>query len=294
MRVYITTAPSTVLLAVFLAFSSAVGAQGNAAGATGSQAGSTANPGGGTGQTTSGQAAQGAQSPSPAQERKAREMAWEGNRLYDEGQFAEAEIFFRKALEQSQTMTEGMFNLGNTTYRQDRFEEAATQFGQVAAKTGLPTSARAEAFYNQGNAYFKGEDYRKAAEAYKQSLRLKPGDENAKHNLSLAQAMLKKQEQEQQDQQNQEQNQDQQDQQQQQDQQNQDQQNQENQDQQNPQNPEQDQQAENPQQDQQERNMSPEELERILEALEQDEKDVQKKVNAQKVKGVRGESEKDW
>lgn len=203
---------------------------------------------------------------------------------------------FRQALEQSQSMTEGMFNLGNTTYRQDRFQEAAAQYGQVAAKTELPAKERAEAFYNQGNAFFEGQDYRKASEAYKQSLRLKPGDENAKHNLSLAQAMLKKQEQEQQDQQNQDQNKDQQDQQQQQDQQKQDQQdqNQENQDQQNPQNPEQDQQAENPQQDPQERNMSPEELERILEALEQDEKDVQKKVNAQKVKGVRGESEKDW
>jgi tetratricopeptide (TPR) repeat protein len=241
--------------------------------------------------------AQSAQSPSPAQERKAREMASEGNRLYDQGEFAEAEIFFRKALEQSQSMTEGMFNLGNTTYRQDRFEEAATRFGEVAARTDLPANARAEAYYNQGNAFFEGEDYRKATEAYKQSLRLKPGDENAKHNLSLAQTMLKKQEQEQQNQENQDQKQDQQDQQdqqQKQDQQNQDQQNQENQDQQNPQNPEQDPNAENPQQDAQERNMSPEELERILEALEQDEKDVQKKVNAQKVKGVRGESEKDW
>ena len=37
--------------------------------------------------------------------------------------------------------------------------------------------------------------------------------------------------------------------------------------------------------------MSPEELQRILEALEQDEKDVQKKINAQKVKGVKGETQ---
>ena len=237
-------------------------------------------------------------------------MAWEGNRLYDENHYEEAEIFYRKALEENQGMTEGVFNLGNTTYQQKRFEEAAARFGEVAAREELPAQTRSAAYYNQGNALFEARDYEKAVSSYKQSLRLQPGNEDTKYNLSMAQTMLKKQQEQQQDQQNQDQQkQDQQDQDQnqdqKQDQQNQDQKDQgkdqQDQDQQDQQKQDQqpgDQDSESEQKDQQgepkEMNMSPEELQRILEALEQDEKDVQKKINAQKVKGVKGESEKDW
>ncbi len=235
------------------------------------------------------------QGTSAASPRKAREMAYEGNRLYDENQFSEAEIYFRKALEADQSMAEGAFNLGNSTYQQKRFEEAAARFGEVGSRTDLPAATRAEAYYNQGNAWYEAADYNKAISSYKQSLRLKPGDEDAKHNLSLSQKMLQQQqEQQQQNQEQQKQDQQQQDQQQQnQDQQQkQDQQQDEGQPKQEPQN--QNQEKQDQQDGEKMRNMSPEELERVLEALEQDEKDVQKKVNAQKVRGVRVETEKDW
>lgn len=233
-------------------------------------------------------------------------MAWEGNRLYDEAHYDEAEIFYRKALEENAVMPEGQFNLGNTSFHQKRYDEAASRFAELGARGDLPAATRAAAFYNQGNALFEGGDYGKAVEAYKQSLRLRPGDENTKYNLSMAQTMLKKQQEQEQQNPDQQQDQQNQDQQQQQDQQNQDQQQQDNQQQNQDQQKEDKQEQQKPgqqgEQDQQqeqqgepkELNMSPEELERILEALEQDEKDVQRKINAQKVKGAKGDAEKDW
>ena len=293
---------------IFLSISFALGFCGIGMEQSGSGSGSGTGSGAGM---PAGKAMATAQSPSNSESRdsrKAREMAWEGNRLYDENHYEEAEIFYRKALEENQGMTEGVFNLWNTTYQQKRFEEAAARFGEVAAREELPAQTRSAAYYNQGNALFEARDYEKAVSSYKQSLRLQPGNEDTKYNLSMAQTMLKKQQEQQQDQQNQDQQkQDQkdQDQDQKQDQQNQDQKDQgkdqQDQDQQDQQKQDQqpgDQDSESEQKDQQgepkEMNMSPEELQRILEALEQDEKDVQKKINAQKVKGVKGESEKDW
>ncbi len=251
-------------------------------------------------------------------EREAREMVWEGNRLFDEGEYAEAEIFYRKAREGSAAVgadfvgeNADRFNLGAAVYEQDRYEEAVQQWSRVAGNENLSKETRSRAAYNQGNALYQQEQYEPALDAFKQSLRLDPGNADARHNLAMTRRKI--QEQQEQEQQNQDQNQDQQDQEQNQDQQNedgeQDQENQEqNQDQQGEgeQDDQQDQSQQDGQQDQQgegqeeqrpdgqPRSLSPEELERILDALEQDERDVQQKINAQKKPAAAGKAEKDW
>ncbi len=237
--------------------------------------------------------------PDRAQLRKSQELTWQGNQLYNNEQFVEAESAYRQALEGNPAMTEGRFNLGNSTYRQSRFEEAATRFGSLAEQADLPAELRSKAYYNQGNALFEASQFPQALEAYKQALRLKPGDENSKHNLALTRMMMQQEEQQDQDQdqdeQDQDQDQDQQDQDQDQQDQDQDEQDQD-QDQEGEQEQENEQDQQNPDQpsEPKERNMSPEEIERILEALEQDEKEVQEKINAQRIKGIRTDSEKDW
>lgn len=253
-------------------------------------------------------------------ERQAREMVWEGNRLYEEGEYAEAEIFYRKAREGEAAAganyvgeAADRFNLGAAVYEQDRFDEAVQQWSRVAGDESLSRETRSKAYFNQGNALFEQEQYQEAFDAFKQSLRQDPGNHDARHNLAMTRQKI--QEQQEQDQQNQDQNQDQQDQDQQQDQQDenqegeQDQQQQEQQDQngegeeQEQDQQQQDQQKQNGEQgegeeeqrpDGQPRSLSPEELERILEALEQDERDVQQKINAQKKPARSGKAEKDW
>ncbi len=235
--------------------------------------------------------------------REAREMVWEGNRLYAEGHYAEAEIFYRKGLEAEGALPESAFNLGAATYEQDRFEEAAGTWAGVAENPALPADVRADAWYNRGNALYEQEQYGEAFEAYKNALRLRPEHEAARHNLALARRREQEQQQEQQQQQ-------QQDQQQQQQQQPQDGQEGEQDQQQQPQDGDegQDREGQEGQPDQpgdpgdrelqpgqtEERSLSPEELERILDALEQDERQVQQKINAQKKPARPGKADKDW
>lgn len=223
-----------------------------------------------------------------------RSLINDGNDLYAEKKYADAEVNYRKALERDITSLPGHFNLGNALYRQEKFDESITKFEDAIRKSETPT-AKAKAFYNLGDAYLKSQKYEEAVKAFTESLKLNPHDFDAKYNLSYALTKLRDQQQNQkndknkQDQNKQDQNkQDQQNQKQ--DQQKQDQQK-DQQDQQEQQNRQQDQQrAQQPKQ--QEKMMSKADAERILEVLKNSEKDVQKKLR-QRVAG-RPKTEKDW
>jgi tetratricopeptide (TPR) repeat protein len=196
-------------------------------------------------------------------------------------------------------MPESSFNLGNTTYQLGRHDEAARRFKELAETESLSQQQRSDAYYNLGNSLIKTQDFENAVEAYKNSLRLEPGDEDARHNLSMAMQMLQKQQQEQQQQQqNQDQNQQQDPNQQREGQQDENgDQGEEEQQQEGGEDQQPGDQQDNPQQGEGEgepREMTQEEMERILRALEQDEKETQKKVNAQRAKTQRGDEEKDW
>ncbi len=223
-----------------------------------------------------------------------RSLINDGNDLYAEKKYADAEVNYRKALERDITSLPGHFNLGNALYRQEKFDESITKFEDAVRKSETPT-AKAKAFYNLGDAYLKSQKYEEAVKAFTESLKLNPHDFDAKYNLSYALTKLRDQQQNQksdknkQDQNKQDQNkQDQQNRKQ--EQQNQDQQkDQQQRDQQ--QNRQQDQQrAQQPKQ--QEKMMSKADAERILEVLKNSEKDVQKKLR-QRVAG-RPKTEKDW
>lgn len=194
---------------------------------------------------------------------------------------------------------------------------------QLATQPPADKSVRASAYYNLGNSFYKTADaaakqdqhedaqklFHEAVDAYKQSLRLGPGNANAAWNLQLAARRIaeekekqKKEEQQQQDQQNQDQqNQDQQNQDQQnQDQQNQDQQNQDqqNQDQKQPQQDKQPQPSPS-QQDQQPPQEQkpaprPSEAERALDALQDSEQNLQQYRARQRAMQERRKPDKDW
>jgi tetratricopeptide (TPR) repeat protein len=172
-----------------------------------------------------------------------------------------------------------MYNLGNTLMQQNKLQEAMEQF-VAATKMEKDKGNLAQIYHNMGVIFQSGKDYAKAVEAYKESLRNNPKDNETRYNLALAQKMLKDQEQ---NQQNQDQNQDKKEQEKEQDK---DKQDQKEQDQQN-----QDQQQQPPQP--QENQMSKENAEQLLKSVMQDEKDVQDKVKKQQViQG--GRLEKDW
>ena len=168
-----------------------------------------------------------------------------------------------------------MFNLSNSLLMQQKAKEAMEQLESVA-KIEKDKSKLAEIYHNMGVILHVNKQYPQCIEAYKEALRNNPKDDETRYNLALAQKMLKDQEQQQQDQQ---QNQDQ----------KQDKKEEQKQDQQ--QNQQEKQQQQNQQQNKNE--MSKENAQQLLNAVMQDEKDVQEKVKKQiQIQGKK--LEKDW
>ena len=234
----------------------------------------------------------------------ASKLIRQGNQEYEEGNYKDAEVSYIKSQQQKGASYKGVFNMGDASYMQKNYPQAAAAFDSVSLLS-TDSEVRAQAYYNLGNSLLKyaidsaemaSRALPASINAFKESLRLNPGDPDAKYNLAYAQKLLQEQQQQQQNQQQNQQNQDQQDdqQQQQQDQQKQDQQNQDQQDQQQ----KQDQQSQDQQQQQQQaqpQQISREDAERMLEAMKNDEKKTLDKVNKMRVKMVsRPKSEKDW
>lgn len=199
-----------------------------------------------------------------------------GNKQYKKESFDKAEIDYRRALDKNQESFQAHYNLGNSLFRQDKYEEAAAEFAE-AAKHISPKEDKvqyAETMHNLGNAMFATQQYDKAVAAYQNALRCNPKDNDTRYNMVKAMQLLQQQQQQQQQQdQNQNQNQD---------------QNQQQQQQNEEQNNNQDQQ----QQQQQENQMDKETAEQILQALEQDEQETQEKMQRQQ--GSKKRVEKDW
>ena len=208
-----------------------------------------------------------------------RDYIRKGNRFFKDSVYVDAEVNYRKALEVSPKSTVSMFNLGNTLTQQNKLQEAMEQY-VGATKIEKDKSNLAQIYHNMGVIFQSQKDYAKAVEAYKQSLRNNPKDDETRYNLALAQKMLKDQ---QQDQQNQDQNQQQQKQDQQEDKKDQNKDQQQNKEQQQP--PSQPEKKDN--------EMSKENAEQLLNSVMQDEKDVQDKVKKQQVLQG-GRLEKDW
>lgn len=223
------------------------------------------------------------------------EDARKANEAYRSGDYAKAIELYKKAIDENPENTKLYYNLGNALAKDGNAEEAIRYFEQFKALSE-DSEQRAMADYNIGNIHAEMEKWDKAVNSYKNSLRYKSIDEDAKHNYELA---LKKNEEQQQNQQqqqnsqdqqnNQNQDQNQQQQQQQQDQKQDQQQNQQQQQQQN------DQQQQNQQQQQPKPNqISKAEAEKILKALEQKEKDLLKEFKKQKTESSNSTNEKDW
>ena len=160
-----------------------------------------------------------------------RDYIRKGNRAYKDSVYVDAEVNYRKALEANPKSTVSMFNLGNTLLQQNKVQEAMEQY-VGAARVEKDKMNLAQIYHNMGVIFHAQKDYAKAVEAYKESLRNNPKDDETRYNLALAQKMLKDQ---QQNQQNQNQDQSQQEQQKNQDQQSQQNQQQQDQQQQQPQ-----------------------------------------------------------
>ncbi len=223
-------------------------------------------------------------------QRTDRDFIRRGNRLYADSLFVKAEVEYRRALDVNPQSVEAMFNLGNSLLNQQKGEEAMKMY--QAAAVQIPSNEKhiatseadklrlAQVYHNAGVILQSSKQLDACIEAYKKSLRNNPLDHETRYNLTLAM----KQRQQQQQQQNQDQQQEEQ------------QQEQEEQEEKQQQNQEQDQEQQEQQQPQpqQEQEMSQENAEQLLNAIMQDEKDIQEKVQKAMQEVQPRRFEKDW
>ncbi len=261
-------------------------------------------------------------------QKEARQFMQDADVALGENNFPEAEAAYRKAIARDPENADARYNMGNMYYTRENSPQAAQRFKQAAEVADTKT-AKHKANHNLGNAYMKQKMYQEAVDAYKDALRNDPTDDETRYNLALAKKMLEQEQDQQDDNQDggddenedqDEQDQENQDQDQEQEQENEDQQDQDgegdnegDQDQQ-----DQDQEEQEGDQDEQEQQdgegdqeqeeqepegdqpqpaqgqLSPEQIQSLLEAMNNEEKKVQDKINAEKQKGAKVQSEKDW
>lgn len=212
----------------------------------------------------------------------------QGNREYEKDKFSESEISYRKAADKNAKSPDAIFNIGDALYKQNKYDDAGTQFIENHSMSD-DREKKSSSLYNLGNSLLKANKVRESIDAYKGSLKLDPGNMEAKYNLAYAQDLLKEQEQEQEQQQQQQkdQNKDNQDNKKQD-------QEQKQKDQNKDQNNEGNQQEQQQQQNQEQQTISKEDAERILNALANDEKDVQEKVKLAKANKAKIRTVKNW
>lgn len=214
-----------------------------------------------------------------------RKLIREGNELYKNKKYAEAEAYYKKSLGTNNKSIEGNYNLGNSLYKQGKFEDAEKQFQSIASDKNLSDEQKSMLYHNYGNSLLKDQKYQESINAYKNALKLNSKDNDTRYNLAYAQSKLLQQQQQQQ-QQNKDQNKDQKDK---------DKKNQQQKEQQNQDKKDQQQQEMNKQeqkQAQQKKEISKEDAEKILQALNNDEKNTQKKLT--KKQAVKTNIEKEW
>ena len=228
--------------------------------------------------------------------------------------FIIAEAAYREAIALNPKDDTGKYNLGNAYYDKELNDVAMSRFKQAAAVADTKLD-KYSAFHNLGNTYMNDKKYQEAVESYKNALRNNPKDEETRYNYALAKELLedqeknggggdddkdneddKKDEEKKEDQDNEnnkkdgedgdqkdendkgEEEQDKKE-------------GDENKDKGKPDEPKEEKQEQQPTEP---GKLSPQQVQNLLEAMNNEEKKVQDKINAKKQKGTKVKSEKDW
>lgn len=249
-------------------------------------------------------------------EQKATDFVYEANDLLKGDNFIEAEMEYRKAISEAPNKAIGAYNLANSYYKKGNYGEALFRT-QEAAKNATNKDEKHKAYHNLGNILMQDKKCKEAVEAFKNALRNNPTDEETRYNLALAKDCANQQEdgggednkedenkEEEKDKENEEKKQDE------------DKENQDKKEEGDKDKKEGDKEEDEngkPKEDKKDDGkgdkdnkdknqkskpkpgqMSPQQIKNILEAMQNQEQKVQEKINAEKQKGAKVRTEKDW
>jgi Ca-activated chloride channel homolog len=248
--------------------------------------------------------------------KESRVLLSDANYEMAKNNFIIGEAAYREAIALNPKNDTGKYNLGNAYYNKEMNEVAMSRFKQ-AADVADTKSDKHSAFHNLGNTFMNEKKYQEAVESYKNALRNNPKDEETRYNYALAKELLEDQEKNgggDNDKENEEDKKDE--------------EKKENQDNENnkkdgedgdqkdendkgdeeqdkkegdeneekgkPDEPKEPKEEKQQQQPTEPGKLSPQQVKNLLEAMNNEEKKVQDKINAKKQKGTKVKSEKDW
>ena len=245
--------------------------------------------------------------------KESKEFLSEANYEMENDNFSLAEAAYREAIATNPEEDTGKYNLGTAYYDKEMNDIAMSRFKQAAAVADTK-SDKHKVFHNLGNTFMNEKLYKEAVESYKNALRNNPKDEETRYNYALAKELLEEQEKNGGGDDNKENQED-----------KQEEEKKENQDNENNKKDKEDGDQKNEQnkgeeeQDKKEGNenedngkpeepkdkkqqqpptepgkLSPQQVKNLLEAMNNEEKKVQEKINAKKQKGTKVKPEKDW
>ena len=245
--------------------------------------------------------------------KESKEFLSEASYEMENNNFSLAEAAYREAIATNPEEDTGKYNLGIAYYDKEMNDVAMSRFKQAAAVADTK-SDKHKVFHNLGNTFMNEKLYKEAVESYKNALRNNPKDEETRYNYALAKELLEEQEKNGGGDDNKENQED-----------KQEEEKKENQDNENNKKDKEDGDQKNEQnkgeeeQDKKEGNenedngkpeepkdkkqqqpptepgkLSPQQVKTLLEAMNNEEKKVQEKINAKKQKGTKVKPEKDW
>jgi len=248
--------------------------------------------------------------------KESKEFLSEAGYEMENDNFSLAEAAYREAIAINPEEDTGKYNLGIAYYDKEMNDVAMSRFKQAAAVADTK-SDKHKVFHNLGNTFMNEKLYKEAVESYKNALRNNPKDEETRYNYALAKELLEEQEKNGGGDDNKENQENQEDKQEEEKKENQDNENnkkdKEDGDQKNEQNKGEEEQdkkegnenednrkPEEPKDKKQQQpptepgKLSPQQVKNLLEAMNNEEKKVQEKINAKKQKGTKVKPEKDW
>ena len=118
-------------------------------------------------------------------EKTATDLVYKANELLNEDNYVEAEMEYRKAISEAPSKSVGAYNLAHSYYNNGSFDEALFR-SQEAAKNAVTKDEKHRAFHNIGNILMQNKLCKEAVEAFKSALRNNSNDEETRYNFALA------------------------------------------------------------------------------------------------------------
>lgn len=222
--------------------------------------------------------------------KESNNLTLEGNIEYVEDNLIEAEALYRKSISKDSMNLAAKYNLGNSFYSNKLNEEALNQY-RLSIKNSYDKSTLHKSYHNLGNLYMQSEDYQNAMDSFKNALLNNPEDDETRYNYVLAKELLKNQDNNKKDDKDNKNDKDKKD----------NKENKKGEDKEDKKEKDKQKNNRNNDTDNSDKNkkprqnkISPNQLENLLKAMDNEEKNVLKKVNKNKMKGKPIKNKKDW